>query len=318
MTVFRKFLRLALPACLVLAVGCAAVPSDIPAAPEAAAQEPQNCPAKVARLGLATLGGDPPVLHGKDYATRAATLQRQLHAAQAHMDRALGLHRPFTLVLVGEADWLRGCLQQPYGIPYATFDGNYVFMAGDADNFASRAYAAVGPMLAPELRTRIERHGRTFEVASRHFADLIGFHEVGHLHAGAYGVHKDHDWLGEFVASYLAYDALLATRPEDATLWQDMNVAFSSGPPPAHTSLEDFNRLYFGVGPENYGWYQGMFQRRVAEVHARRGIGFIKALKAAGIADETDDAALLRKLDAIEPGFGAWADSLRKMSTPPA
>lgn len=276
-----------------------------------------TCSEKVASLKLATLPGTPKTLYGQGYESRAAMLQARLRDARAFMAGQLGVHPDLTLVVVGEADWQRGCQAQPYGIPYAWLAGGFVWMAGDTDNFTSRAYAAIGPALPPALRATIERPGRDFTEAARQFTDLIGFHEVGHVFANAYGIYRGNEWLDEFIASYLAYDYLLAKSPDDAALFQAMNTAFSSGPAPEHTSLDDFNRLYMGVGAENYGWYQGQFQRRVADVHARRGIGFIRALKSANLQRGTDPAALLRGLDRIDTGFGAWAESLKRLSGEP-
>jgi hypothetical protein len=41
------------------------------------------------------------------------------------------------------------------------------------------------------------------------------------------------------------------------------------------TSLEDFERLYVGVGPNSYSWYQGKFLQRVAQVYEKKGLSFI-------------------------------------------
>ena len=100
------------------------------------------------------------------------------------------------------------------------------------------------------------------------------------------------------------------SAPRTRPLWQEGAEASRAEPIPTHVSLEDFNRLYFGVGPDNYGWYQGRFQERVAQVQAKSGLGFIRALKSSGAASESDFAQQLQKLETLEPGFEAWAASL--------
>lgn len=296
-------------ACL---LGIAFVTGAAAADPPPQAPKSASCAQKVAAMDLTPLAGSPATLHGEGFAERAAWFQRQLRDAQAHLDARLDLRLEATLVIIGEQDWLRGCMRLPYGIPHVIYDGNFVFMAGDADNPASRAYAETGPLLPAALRARIERPDRSFEDAARRFIDLIVFHELGHLYAIAYGVHPSGgSWLGEFVASYLGSDFLAAHGPDDLAMIQAMNHAFVTTTEPRHTSLEDFNRLYLRMQPENYGWYQGRIGERVGEIHARRGIGFIHALNTADLAGETDHARLLERLDAIEPGFSEWAQEMR-------
>jgi len=164
------------------------------------------------------------------------------------------------------------------------------------------------------IRSAIDRYDaqRPFQpsVQLQRRAAEFATRAAGHVFAHAYGIPMSQSWLAEFVASYLAYDTLRAISPEDAALWQEGAEASRAEPIPTHVSLEDFNRLYFGVGPDNYGWYQGRFQERVAQVQAKSGLGFIRALKSSGAASERDFAQQLQKLETLEPGFEAWAASL--------
>lgn len=277
-----------------------------------------GCPDKVARLALTALDGVPRTLHSHGAAQRAARLQSTLHQAQAYLSRQLPTAVEYTLAVADADAWKRGCHPVPYGLPHMHPDGMFIFLAADPDNAASAAYASIAAQLPPSIRARIERT-TPFAQAAQDFVDLIGLHELGHVYADAAGLHRDRHWLGEFIASYLAYDYLVAAEPQSAALWRDMNLAFSSGPPPTHTSLEDFNRLYDGMPPQNYGWYQGRFQRRVEEVHARMGIAFVHALAALAQDDVQDHTNLLARLDAIAPGFGAWAEQMRTIGdTAPA
>ena len=41
-------------------------------------------------------------------------------------------------------------------------------------------------------------------------------------------------------------------------------------------SLEDFEKLYTGVGPQNYAWYQGKFQKLGHELYPKFKIGLIR------------------------------------------
>jgi hypothetical protein len=97
---------------------------------------------------------------------------------------------------------------------------------------------------------------------------------------------------------------------------------------PKHTTLADFEQLYFLV--DDYGWYQGMFERRIQEMYPQAGLQFIKELKrqfprTAGIpggvsipdpvVNRLPPEVALEKLEAIAPGFKAWAAGFGKQGT---
>ena len=152
-----------------------------------------------------------------------------------------------------------------------------------------------------------------FEKATAIFlGDLLGFHEIGHLYSFAYGVDtwpKD-KWLCEFIATYLAYSFLMENRPRLAVLWEVMCDANVQGHMPEHTTLADFERLYIGVGMDNYGWYQGRFQQRIGEVYKKSGISFLHDFKKS-LAEQPEaseeDPYRLKQLDSFSFGFSEWA-----------
>jgi hypothetical protein len=127
--------------------------------------------------------------------------------------------------------------------------------------------------------------------------------------------------LNEWLASFVGYAFLHERRPAQARLWDAVLQGYVDAvPAPAHRSLADFDRLYFGVGARNYVWYQAQFQQRVREVHARQGIGFVDALRRAGLAlgpdgADRDSAALLGALETIVPGWRSWAARVERGPT---
>ncbi|MBD2769654.1 hypothetical protein IC235_17325 [Hymenobacter sp. BT664] len=84
--------------------------------------------------------------------------------------------------------------------------------------------------------------------------DLVAVHELGHYYF--YTLHPTAiptKWAGEFFASYFAI-CYLETRKG-----LSMRPSAPAGPLPQYRTLADFERLYYGVGGPNYGWYQGRF-----------------------------------------------------------
>jgi len=45
-----------------------------------------------------------------------------------------------------------------------------------------------------------------------------------------------------------------------------------------YRSLDDFERLYAGVGPENYGWYQCKFHAAARDIYDDAGVGALRRL----------------------------------------
>ena len=134
--------------------------------------------------------------------------------------------------------------------------------------------------------------GQTFAEAAGRFADLIAVHELGHLHAHQLPIPTEQGWLSEFLATYLSYSFLSAHRPDDAGLWFRMSDAHAAWTSSDHTSLEDLDELYFGVGPEAYFWYQSTLSVMIERVHASAGIGFVRELAAARIPRAGTDPSL--------------------------
>src|SRR5262249_20623613 len=130
---------------------------------------------------------------------------------------------------------------------------------------------------------KISQCGLTFEQSARKLIDLIGLHELGHVLTLAYGIRPPCRWSNEFLATYFAYGYLREMQPDLAALFVAMTYELQclGADRPRHTSLEDFDRLYSGVGSKNYGWYQSAFAGRVREVYAARKWSFLEDVRAA-------------------------------------
>lgn len=245
---------------------------------------------------LDEIGGTPVTRASAGYEERAAALQELVRAAHAYLTKGLGTDFAPLVVVADRADWARGGDETPpYGIPYASDDVlELVIPADPRENFLIDVYAAHGS------RKTAER-----------FADLIAVHELGHLHMREMGLDLPSGWLGEFMATYLASCFLVARRPDDAALWYALSRAHAEGVRPEHRSLEVLDELYFGVGPDNYIWYQNALTLMVERVQAAVGLDFALRLKSAGLGPHSDGPTMLAAAEKAYPGFEAWAASLR-------
>jgi hypothetical protein len=245
---------------------------------------------------LDEIGGTPATRASAGYQDRAAALQELVRDAHGYLTQGLGTDFSPLVVVADRTDWARGDDETPpYGIPYVSDDRlELVIPADPRENFLIDVYAAYSSR----------------EPAER-FADLIAVHELGHLHSREMGLDLPSGWLAEFMATYLASCFLVTHRPEDAALWYALSRAHAEAVSPEHRSLEALDELYFGVGPENYIWYQNALTLMVERVQAALGLDFALRLKSSGLGPRSDGPTMLAAAEQAYPGFEGWAASLR-------
>jgi hypothetical protein len=72
-----------------------------------------------------------------------------------------------------------------------------------------------------------------------------------------------------------------------------------------------------GLPPQQFGrtyaWYQNLLNVRAADLHARHGLAFLRAVRDSlpwARSDEWTTEMLLPQLDSFAPGFQRWAQQL--------
>jgi hypothetical protein len=268
---------------------------------------------RMREIGAVAVPGEVPAHVSAGYEARGASLGTDFAAALDFYEATFGIRPAVELAVLDEADWRR-VTPVPYGLPHP-FQGtpNVVFLGATYEHEAVHDLRARRDDAPEADRERVRRAGLSWDEASGRLLDLVAFHELGHVYTHALGIDPHRRWFSEMLASYFAYAFLRSERPEMALVWDGVLAALPAGPPPAHTSLADFERLYVGVGIPNYQWYQAAFQARVAEVYEAQGLGFLERVREAlpaGTGDDLTTDALLARLERLEPGFHAWAERL--------
>lgn len=290
-----------------VALPAAAQPSTQPAQPAALDQ--------VRALGLDSLAGPLPVHYSATFGTRADQVQALMRDGARFFADSLGLQTPVHVALLAQPEWQR-VSQIPYGVPHVR--GGVVFLPAAGDGAITADFLALEANASAAARARVAETGASFAENARLIPDLIGYHELGHGYTRAYGIRTHTRWFEEFMATYMAYAYMHRMQPRLARAWEAMLQAKLDAPTHAHTSLADFEELYIRVGPENYNWYQAAFAVLAAEVFQAEGLGFITRVREAfpaGDGDRLDSDAVLARLEAIRPGFRAWAE---RLNAPPA
>jgi hypothetical protein len=293
-------------------------------------------------IQLDTIAGEITVFHSRGYEERARDMQRLYEGAIAFYEERLGEDFDVALAVLNEPDWTAfeipgtGPLRPPqavipYGWPHTDF---YGYISGSL---------AVVVLPAESDRGVLADAAREFGLQDQvgRFVDVGGFHEFGHYMieqymyshlppcpapaCQRYGRYRGPSlrWLDEFLATYIGHGYLWHTEGFDSDPYR---LSIFDGHTPAYRSLREFEEQYarFATAPDgmiNMGWYQAHFNEQARVMFARHGPGLIERVKAELPWDRyhswtTDE--ILAALEAIAPGFVAWAEQFTGAGVPDA
>lgn len=253
------------------------------------------------------------VYYAEGYEDKALRLRSLVEEGMNFYADSLAVQAPLHLAVLTKEQWERVITWQPYGFPGVAGSPPVAFLPATDDGVAANDALSIRAAVSPASVRIIEASGHSYEEGSRRYVDLVGLHELGHTYSSAYGIRSSHKRLGELLASYFAYAFLRQHQPKKAQLWDGILQSYLDAVRPQYTSLDDFERLYFGVGPQNYVWYQAKFQEMARRAYDARGLGFLREVRAAFPRTETVPVSMdtaLERLERIQPGFRAWAEEL--------
>ncbi len=279
-----------------------------PLAPPAA--PPSDLLRRVRALGLPSATDRLTVYYDRGHEAKAVRVRALIQEAMQFFADSLGVTPELSIAVLERPNWDRLITWQPYGIPGVEGSPPVAFLPATDDNLAADDALSLEAAISDTARRLVTESGHTWAEASRRYVDVVGLHELGHAFAKAYGIEVRSMWFNEWLATYFCYTYLRAARPADARLWEGVLQGYRDAVRPEHRTLERFDRLYFGVGAQNYVWYQARFQQQVRAVHDAQGVAFLRALRQAfprGATPVESRAALVRRLDGLAPGFSSWA-----------
>ncbi len=278
------------------------------------AAPPADLLRRIRALGLPSSTDRLTVYFNPGHEVKAVRLRTLIQDARQFFADSLGISPELSIAVLERPTWERVITDQPYGIPGVEGRPPVAFLPATDDNVAANDALSLETGISDTARRLVTASGRTWTEASKRYVDLVGLHELGHAFADAYGIDVPSKWFSEWLATYFCYTYLRAARPVDAKLWEGILQGYRDAAHPDHRTLEAFERLYFGVGAQNYVWYQAHFQQQVQRVHDTQGVEFLRRVKQAfprGATRSVSRDELLQRLDAIEPGFSAWAATMR-------
>lgn len=257
---------------------------------------------RVASLELTHTKGPIEAYYAKGYGGKARATVELLQGTNAFFGRELGREIAFSIAVMDPSAWER-VSRIPYGLPFVSGPPYIVCLPATTDNPLASVLA--GAVAGTDL---LEWFSLETDVLVDRYISFIGFHELGHIYAREAGMSFPNKWTFEFMATYLAYAYLREEQPDMARLWGTVTDAVVAELAPEIRNLARFEEQYVRVGVGPYAWYQMVFLQRVRDVYGEHGLAFVERYRSTSF-PEKSDSHYLKQLDAMAPGFEAWAKS---------
>ncbi|MCL4870834.1 MAG: hypothetical protein KJ063_17895 [Anaerolineae bacterium] len=212
---------------------------------------------------------------------RAVQIAARLEQAHRYLSEVLAFDPELRLLVLSPADWFAYTTYPLYGMPHYTARDT-IIMGDEPASFWQGVVGMLDGVLNPTQRAEAETTYGTvdgqFDMST--FADLIAVHELGHLFHEQVPFAFPRLWLREMFCN-LCVQAYLADRePEQLPRWTLLPARMMAVPVDRvrHRSLDDFERLYVGVGPVNYVWFQFRLAAAARELYDAAGVDALRRL----------------------------------------
>ncbi len=229
----KKILRYLLTPCMLLLFVCIGI--SVQAQQPDHAHDKQTLDSLLTSEHLDSLPGFPVTLYSHGYTVRAEAIQKLVRSCiQFYQSQFPGDLYIVQIEILNEKDWKRLPYPNPYGFPHFTDVNQSIIVSADKN--------------ALNRLNKMDDQQSNDSVTAGY--DYVALHELGHyFFFTLHQIDKEH-WLNETLASYYMICFL-----KDKHLVLDIgkeNSEYSA----KYKTLDDFEKLYFRVGPQNYDWYQ--------------------------------------------------------------
>jgi hypothetical protein len=235
------------------------------------------------RSALQHMEGYPfPVLFSTGGArSREARVAVRLERAHRYLRSVLEFDPRIRLLVLPTEDWADHAAFPLYGMPHYTEEGEIIVGDEPAD-FWQGVTLMLDGVLTRAQRAEAEATYGTVDgrIDMAPFADLLVVHELGHLFHVQVPFAFPRLWLMELFCNLCVRAYVSEEEPQHLPLWTMLPERMMALPPEKvrHRSLNDFERLYVGVGAENYCWYQFRLAVAADEIFDAAGVDALRRL----------------------------------------
>lgn len=177
-----------------------------------------------------------------------------------------------TLLVLAEDDW--GNPGLPYGMPHYT--NGHLVVAGAPAQFWRMFVPLLERAPGPLHDAAVQVYGQDLDLGP--FFNLLAVHELGHSFPEA-GVFPRH-WLDETFANICLHTYIASREAGLLPVLETFPKAVAALDPASFScrTLHDFETVYSGMDPVNYGWFQCHFHVASKRVYDSGGIAVLKSL----------------------------------------
>ena len=210
---------------------------------------------------LEALHGNASIFYTAGFDVRAKTIQKLFNNSIDFYTNIFPEKKFLVPVyLLDKPDWNKLHFFYPYGLPFYEPTYGILVVPAEKDALAKLAGLKDIPKTPDSVLTGLDHQP---------------LHELGHYFFFTLNNIYKEKWFNEFLATYflICYVKEKNLEPDMETTLEDELKADSQEP---HKSLNDFENLYFGVGPKNYGWYQNKFAQLALKLYPQFKTDLIK------------------------------------------
>jgi hypothetical protein len=230
---------------------------------------------------LTALAGFPfPVYSSAGTEARAGQIARRCELAHHFLMKTLDTRTNIGVVVLAPEHWHLYASYPLYGMPHC-LDADTLVVAAENNEFwqtMAPPLEGLPPQSLQAARTVYGRADGSLDYSP--FFDLLAVHEMGHLFHYQAALQFPRLWLMEFFCNLCLHAYIASVEPEQlpALVTFPQLIVDGGNSHLQHRSLQDFERLYVKVGPQNYGWYQSQLLVAAKEIYETCSITTLQRL----------------------------------------
>lgn len=208
---------------------------------------------------LSRLPGNPQTFYSKGFDMRAKALQHLvLSCVRFYEMKFSGKKFKMSIYVLNESDWKKPPFGVPYGLPDYLPQNKLEIIGADKNALAHISGKPDDPVKSDSIVSGY---------------DYVALHELGHYFFITLNNLRTEKWLDEFLASYF-----MICYVRENNIDFDLKNFFMPEGDQKHKTLQDFDKLYDGVGPANYDWYQKQFLQLGLQLYPLLRLGLISKI----------------------------------------
>ena len=206
----------------------------------------------------------------------AAELQQLVSDAILYYEKKYKVTLNLQMIVLDSAQWFKELL--PYGFVF--FDGTHWLVLNTGMTYENFKSVYGFNSISDQLDSAFKKNKITAEEVIYSRLKFLSLHELGHYFIyNLSGAKSPNFWTNEFIAWYFANEYITQYQPQIKKGFDVFCRTVSNFYPVEHTSLTDFDTLYFKVKIGNFAWYHSRFYFLADALYKCAGDSYLKTFE---------------------------------------